>query len=57
MHSLYRSSDEKSSGSMYPEFNEDVDMAKPDLKVGMKFKNTQVFGTVWENGMFNNGLT
>ncbi|KAL7170972.1 hypothetical protein ACSBR2_035765 [Camellia fascicularis] len=43
MHTLYGSSDDKEMFDRFPEFNEDVDMVKPDLKVGMGFKNAQVY--------------
>ncbi|XP_028103349.1 uncharacterized protein LOC114302516 [Camellia sinensis] len=43
MHTLYGSSDEEKFDDRFAEFNEDVDMVKPKLKVGMKFKNAQVF--------------
>ena len=43
MHTLYGSSDEKEMDDRFAEFNEDVDMVKLELKVGMRFKNAQVF--------------
>ncbi|KAL7249607.1 hypothetical protein ACSBR1_011739 [Camellia fascicularis] len=44
IHTLYGSSDEEEMDDRFAEFNEDVDMVKPELKVGMRFKNAQVLG-------------
>ncbi|KAL7168829.1 hypothetical protein ACSBR2_033957 [Camellia fascicularis] len=39
MHTLYGSSDEEEIDDRFLEFNKDADMVKPELKVGMRFKN------------------
>lgn len=46
MHILYGSSDQEEMDDRFAEFNEDVDMVKPELKVEMGFKNAQVFRNV-----------
>ncbi|XP_028087465.1 uncharacterized protein LOC114288176 [Camellia sinensis] len=43
MHTLYGSSDEREMDDRFAEFKEDVDMVKLELKVGMRFRNAQVF--------------
>ena len=42
LHTLYGSSEDEVIPT-YPYFNEDVDMVKPTLKVGMKFTSAQIF--------------
>ncbi|GMP82145.1 hypothetical protein CsSME_00036594 [Camellia sinensis var. sinensis] len=43
IHTLYGSSNEEEMDDRFAEFNKDVDMMKPELKVRMRFKNAQVF--------------
>lgn len=54
LHSLDGSSEGEDEIS-YPEFNEDLDMVKPELKVGMKFTNAQVFREALREWSVQNG--
>ena len=44
-----------SDGEHWPEFNEDVDMMKPELKVGMIFSTPQVFRNALREWNVQNG--